>query len=163
MSPSIHFVFKKAPRMMQYETIYIKDETSFLLATERPTYSLMLGHHYLSIEIDCETQQPLGLSGFFRLDLCRQKSLKIRESEKNRVLKVISRDDPECGIGYDYILGTSETYDSEKDVLFLGEWKEETIMIGLCNKVSLGFYKNQVICIQVKGYRAKFNRQESLL
>jgi len=91
MKNTIQFAFETGIETILFEeTNYFIDETSLMLDTERPTTSLMLGHQYLSIEVDCETHAVLGLSGFYRLDLCREKALEKRASEKDGSLIVMS-------------------------------------------------------------------------
>lgn len=49
--------------------------TTYMFDNLRPGMSLMLGHQYLSFEIDCERHAALGVSGFFRLDFMEGKTL----------------------------------------------------------------------------------------
>lgn len=145
------FVFKIEPLNLkaELESIYLEEESSFILYTQTTTSSLMLGHHYLSLEVECERRTAVGVSGYFNLKTCKTGYIEVKKSELGQSILIDSHEILESGVGYSCNISHKAVYDRNKDVLFLGDWNYKNRLIRINKNVSVGVYEGRVMCIQI--------------
>ena len=110
----------------------------------------MIGHQYLSLEVDCHSRFIIGISGYFDLEWCEKQSVKPLPLKKEASIEVKSRESLECGIGYDYPIRGTAIFDPMSNRLFIGKRYKKTQFISLGNNVVLGLLKENLVCIQVE-------------
>lgn len=142
--------FRAGQGSVRSDSVYIKEEDSFTNTSNLETSSLVIGHQYLSLEVDCNNNDIIGVSGFFRLDLCDRKTIYNIKSETNKTVKVVSDIKLECGIGYEYIIDGSAIFDAESKILFIGNFYEDVITISIGNNLHVGINDGDIVCIQIE-------------
>lgn len=151
LSEDIKFIKKVG--QSQLESEYIEDENSFIVYSELPTLSLVTGHQYLSLEVECNNYSVIGVSGFFRLDLCKKKDIQELYPSENLYLEAVSEVELECGIGHDYILEKQSVFDPVSKRLLLGNKYENTQYISIGSNVIAGLHKDKIVCIQIENLK----------
>ncbi|WP_225744438.1 hypothetical protein [Marinilactibacillus sp. Marseille-P9653] len=110
----------------------------------------MIGYQYLSLEVDCHQNTILGVSGYFRLELCKRGKVTQVNSEENRLVKVVSDFQLECGMGYDCKIAGESIYDPNSKRLLIGNKTKDLKFLSVGNDVMIGLSKEQIICLQIE-------------
>ncbi|MFC6464872.1 hypothetical protein ACFP65_07815 [Marinilactibacillus sp. GCM10026970] len=81
----------------------------------------MIGHQYLSLEVDCHQQSVIGISGFFDIELCKTGHVSHLNFEENTLAKIVSESLLlECEVGYDYKMIGETIFDPISKRLLVG-------------------------------------------
>lgn len=128
---------------------YLFGEQSF--TSHEPTdVSLMINQQYIALDVSLKGNLITGVSGYFNIANCSEKSLAPMEGENGKV-EVVSLGFPlESGVGYSYPIVGEAFFDTRKSLLQIGEITQTEENIKIAENIILGISEEQVMCIQIK-------------
>lgn len=144
------WTYNKELGRQKFKSEYLKEETSFIIDTDLPTISLMIGHQYLSLEVECYHHSIIGVSGFFRLDLCEKKKISKINPKTDLFVKANANNELMCGTGYDYIIDNTALFDPDSKRVFLGHINSDTEIIAINENVIVGLIKGKIVSVQIE-------------
>lgn len=128
---------------------YLVVEHSFRNQEENDV-SLMINHQYLSLDVSLKSNVITGVSGYFNLDNCSEKSLVPLEGESGRVEVTACSFLLESGIGYSYPIAGESFFDNERKIVQIGELQHNAKNINISENITLGLFEENIIYIQIK-------------
>lgn len=143
-----HFKAELSDGIHLKETVYIKEEKSFM-ETNESDISLMIGHQYMSLELSLSSGCLTGLSGFMDLSLCRQEEIEQIQADTGIVSVISDLEKLKSGMGYESIIPGLAIYDAHSRLLQIGQPNEKSPIL-LSPNVSVFLTESDITCIQIK-------------